>query len=97
MNLVVDVNLIVNADAGVLSKSLDSVCDLTTKSFALQLWGDIDVEHDSSRTLGLADQVLVVLYLLSEGFLNFQHSRYDFVSIDIDASVCQVALDLITG
>lgn len=95
-HLIVDVNLIFDADSRCLSQPLDTVCDLTRSSLASELRSNLKVKHDGGGALRLAAPILVILYGRLESFYDLEHAFGDFITIDIDAAITQVALDLIT-
>lgn len=96
-DLVVDVNLIFDADAGVLTKTLDTVGDLTAKTLALELGSKMSVKHDSGGALGLTCPLFVALNSLGEGLDDLEHTLGNLVSVDIHDTVSKVSLDLIIG
>mmetsp|Transcript_30324 Transcript_30324/g.40288 ORF Transcript_30324/g.40288 Transcript_30324/m.40288 type:complete len:442 (+) Transcript_30324:246-1571(+) len=92
---VVDVDLILDRDARRLPQTLDSIRDLAAETLALELGGDLCVEHDGGGTLGLAAPLLVSLHGISERLHDLEHAHGHLVAVDIDAALAQVALDLI--
>ena len=94
-DVVIDLNLVLDADARSLSQSLDTIRDLARDALALEFWSELGVEHDSGGALRLAAPPLVILGLLCELFDDFEHAGGDLVAVDVDATFAQVALDLI--
>ena len=96
-DFVEDVNLVLNRDATVLAQPLDAIGDLTAETLALQLWGDLGVQHHCGGSLGLAAPVLVGLDRVCEGLDHLEHTFGHLVSIHINATFAQVALNLVVG
>ena len=70
-DVVVDLNLVFDADARSLSQSLDTIRDLARYALALEFWSELGVEHDSGGALRLTAPPLIVLGLLCELFDDF--------------------------
>lgn len=95
LHLVEDVDLVIDADAGSLSQSLDSVGDLTAETLAFKLGGHLGIEHDSSRSLRLTGPLFVSGDGLVEGLDDLEHTLRDFVTVDGNLSIADVLLDLV--
>ena len=88
LDFVVDVDLIIDADTGGLSKSLDAVSDLARHALLLELWGLLGVKHDICGTLGLTDPSLLTFALFCfEGLDDLKHAIGDLVAVDLDAAI----------
>ena len=94
-DVVVDLNLVLDADTRSLSQSLDTIRDLARDALELEFLSELGVKHDSGGALRLAAPSLVILGLLCELFDDFEHAGGDLVAVDVDATFAQVTLDLI--
>ena len=50
-NFIINIDLVVDADAGCLPEALDTVRDFTAQTHALELRRQVDIEHDGALAL----------------------------------------------
>lgn len=94
-DFVVDIDLIIDADAGSLPEALDAVRDLAAQTHAPELGRQMDIQHDGALAFRFAAPLWIVLDGVSECLYDLEHAQGDVVAVDVDAAIPQVALDLV--
>ena len=65
-NFVVDIDLVIDADAGSLPEALDAVRDLAAQTHAPELGRQVDIQHDGALAFRFAAPLWIVLDGVSE-------------------------------
>ena len=76
---------------------MDTIGDLTTKPLSFKFWCQNLAEHNRGRTFSYASPLWICFDLLVEKFYNLEHSRDNFVAVDVDLAFAQINLDLVVG
>ena len=91
-----DLNLIIDANAACLSKSLDVFGNVTRLAHAFQFWCEYNVEHYvCSFVRRFLSPFKIINDFLLELLLDFKHTFFDLAIYNLDLSFRDVILDLV--